>query len=198
MFGDNKKVWLLGGLIPLHNACSFGHAEVVSLLLRWDILFTILIIILHMHFIPCPHVLIIIITINHHYLITITFLLIMIIFLISVVIFLSKGRRRPKRERQLELHTASWGFHQGQKRCLCDASPGFSSSIYTLQLLLFGNCWSQYINTARRGPKPAKHWAENGAGRGGPFDQAGPHRHRLQEGRLVGGGKKVNYQILVQ
>ena len=23
-----------GGLIPLHNACSFGHAEVVSLLLR--------------------------------------------------------------------------------------------------------------------------------------------------------------------
>ena len=24
-----------GGLIPLHNACSFGHAEVVSLLLRW-------------------------------------------------------------------------------------------------------------------------------------------------------------------
>ena len=24
----------LGGLIPLHNACSFGHAEVVRLLLR--------------------------------------------------------------------------------------------------------------------------------------------------------------------
>uniref|UniRef100_A0A8C9EW08 Uncharacterized protein n=1 Tax=Pavo cristatus TaxID=9049 RepID=A0A8C9EW08_PAVCR len=23
-----------GGLIPLHNACSFGHAEVVNLLLR--------------------------------------------------------------------------------------------------------------------------------------------------------------------
>ena len=23
-----------GGLIPLHNACSFGHAEVVSLLLK--------------------------------------------------------------------------------------------------------------------------------------------------------------------
>ena len=23
-----------GGLIPLHNACSFGHAEVVQLLLR--------------------------------------------------------------------------------------------------------------------------------------------------------------------
>ena len=25
---------VLGGLIPLHNACSFGHAEVVRLLLR--------------------------------------------------------------------------------------------------------------------------------------------------------------------
>ena len=24
----------LGGLIPLHNACSFGHAEVVRILLR--------------------------------------------------------------------------------------------------------------------------------------------------------------------
>ena len=26
--------YILGGLIPLHNACSFGHAEVVRLLLR--------------------------------------------------------------------------------------------------------------------------------------------------------------------
>lgn len=25
---------LSGGLIPLHNACSFGHADVVSLLLK--------------------------------------------------------------------------------------------------------------------------------------------------------------------
>ena len=25
---------LQGGLIPLHNACSFGHAEVVKLLLK--------------------------------------------------------------------------------------------------------------------------------------------------------------------
>lgn len=27
-------IYVLGGLIPLHNACSFGHAEVVRLLLR--------------------------------------------------------------------------------------------------------------------------------------------------------------------
>ena len=65
--------------------------------------------------------------------------------------FLPKGRRRPKRERQLELHTAPWGFHQGQKRRLCDASPGFSSSIYKwIIILLFGNCWSQCKHSTAR------------------------------------------------
>ena len=29
-----------GGLIPLHNACSFGHAEVVSILLKVSVLCT--------------------------------------------------------------------------------------------------------------------------------------------------------------
>ena len=73
------------------------------------------------------------------------------------------------------------------------------SSIYTLQLNYSFLVWQLLItiNTARGGSKPAQHGAEDGTGRGGPFDQAGPHRHRLQEGRLVGGGKEVNYHILV-
>ena len=33
MMGGNVHARDDGGLIPLHNACSFGHAEVVSLLL---------------------------------------------------------------------------------------------------------------------------------------------------------------------
>ena len=33
MMGANVHARDDGGLIPLHNACSFGHAEVVSLLL---------------------------------------------------------------------------------------------------------------------------------------------------------------------
>ena len=80
-----------------------------------------------------------------------------------------------------------------------DASPGFFYLHFTIELLFC--CLAtvdHYLNTARRGPEPAQHGAENGTGRGGPFDQAGPHRHRLQEGRLVGGGKEVNYHILVQ
>ncbi len=33
-FGANVHARDDGGLIPLHNACSFGHAEVVQLLLK--------------------------------------------------------------------------------------------------------------------------------------------------------------------
>ena len=34
MFVQWKSCSTVGGLIPLHNACSFGHAEVVRHLLR--------------------------------------------------------------------------------------------------------------------------------------------------------------------